>query len=239
MKSLLVFVIVFTHALGIFLYLINYIYLFWRRTRKMNNLCCCRINSDLSRTMFLLYCVILQIIDLLFMTIVQLEQNLNYQLEEEKDLAKSLALAAGFNFALVIYLGPFKLTADSYKRGNIGPINGNNLFAFFNFMMFWFTVFASLACAATECHGMTVFNVLKEDYWIIPLAFAYKAMVLEASASATYLMKQVHSNTLTKEEAVETMAETLRKRPAVLWRVKCDDHPCEEIGWYSSRIFLS
>ena len=187
--------------------------------------------------MFLLYCVILQIVDLLFMTIVQVEQNLNYQLTDEKDLAKSLALASGFNFALVIYVGPFKLTDDSHKRGNIGPLNGNNLFAFFNFMIFWFTIFASLACAATECHGMTVFDVLKEDYWIIPLVIAYKAMILEATASATHLLKQMHDKTLTKDEAIRTMEETLRKRPAVLWRVKCGDHPCEEIGWYSSRKY--
>ena len=225
-KATLVFIaFVSLHVIGVFLIIINSLYLLCTRgygSVRINEKMihrrrerCCKIRNAIACNILLICHILLTVTEAIMALVYQSPSLYNYALN------KAYWILFGVNYITLFFI--FFPCADGFRaletHAHLGHIYACNVFEFVNFVVFWASIFLALTSKMFNYHIQLYLpsgvGYMGARHAIPALLLSYFSMLM--GAGCYYTNSKVHNEIISKQEAVNIINKKLNEAPSIEW----------------------
>ena len=240
-SALIISLAIIVQLLGIFLIIINAIYLSCTRgfdsAGGYGKMFCCKqgnikrrfkIRFEKAWNLLVLYHITLVFMNVIMAIIYEEVDSLNYQIDSFHDLVDMFWISAIINYGVVFMLNvlyliglktfhSFVFDRHSYVLGHLHQFN---CFGFLNFLIFWTSVLLLLTCAGIDCRKLPEpWEDLAKGLGLVSLAISYVLTVVEAAYAEKWII--LDGKVTTKQEVISILRQKQLERTSIEWVVEC------------------
>ena len=245
-SALVITLVIFVHLLGIFLIILNSIYL--ACTRRVNSVRGhgqknikrrFKIRFEKAWNLLVLYHITLIFVDVILTVVCEEVDNLNYQIDSLHDLVDMFWISAIINYGVVfmlnlLYLVDLKTVHKlAFNRNSylLGHLHQFNCFGFLNFLIFWTSVLLLLTCAGIDCRDLPEpWRDLTGSLGLVSMAISYVLMIVEAVYAEKLII--LDGEGISKEKAMDILRQKLVQTTSTAWVVECAEvQTAGEMTW--------